>query len=89
MRLKAAAAICPIARGTRDGADCGRMNPSKLLFPALATIALTLARPSPLLAQPATPIPEVLARIDPAAGTPKEQGREFTIHGVVGARLIL
>lgn len=36
-----------------------------------------------------TPIPEVLAQFDAATGKPKEAGREFTIHGVVGARLVL
>lgn len=39
-------------------------------------------------AQTTTPIPEVLGRIDPATGKPREAG-EFTVHGVVGARLVL
>jgi len=37
----------------------------------------------------ATPIPEVLAQIDPATGKPKEPGQEYTVHGVVGARLVI
>jgi cytochrome c551/c552 len=40
-------------------------------------------------AQAPTPIPEVLALLDPQAGKPKEPGRELAIRGVVGARLVL
>lgn len=40
-------------------------------------------------AQNPTAIPEVLAQIDASSGKPKEAGKEFVIHGVVGARLIL
>lgn len=36
-----------------------------------------------------TPIPEVLAQVDASTGKPKEAGKEFTIHGIVGARLVL
>jgi cytochrome c len=39
--------------------------------------------------QAQTPIPDVLGQLDPASGKPKEAGKEFTIRGVVGARLIL
>jgi cytochrome c551/c552 len=40
-------------------------------------------------AQTPTPIPEVLALLDSESGKPKEPGRELTIRGVVGARLVL
>jgi hypothetical protein len=42
-----------------------------------------------LQAQTPTPIPEVLALLDSESGQPKEPGRELTIRGVVGARLVL
>lgn len=41
------------------------------------------------VAQTPTPIPEILAQLDPATGKPKEAGKEFTIRGVVGTRLVL
>lgn len=36
-----------------------------------------------------TPIPEILSQLDPATGKPKEAGKEYTVQGVVGGRLIL
>lgn len=51
--------------------------------PALLSLSLAARAAAP------TPIPEVLAGIDPASGQPKEAGKEYGIRAVVGARLVL
>jgi cytochrome c len=64
---------------------------SSLTFSLLwgvAVLALEVGS-TPVLGAAPTPIPEVLAQLDPATGTPKEAGKEYTLRGVVGARLIL
>ncbi len=65
------------------------MNLRKLFTRAVSVwAAILLAGPS-VQAQAPTPIPEVLSQFDSATGKPKEAGKELSIHGVVGARLVL
>lgn len=50
--------------------------------------AILLAGPL-VHAQAPTPIPEVLSQFEVATDKPKKAGKELSIHGVVGARLVL
>lgn len=65
------------------------MNLRKVLTRAVTGWAAILLAGPLVQAQTPTPIPEVLSQFDAATGKPKEAGREFSIHGVVGARLVL
>ncbi|MBL9139253.1 MAG: hypothetical protein JNK85_25515 [Verrucomicrobiales bacterium] len=53
-----------------------------------SVLACEMAWRSAMGADP-VPVATVLAQLDPSTGAPKEAGREFTLRGVVGARLVL